>query len=190
MAGQVTAYTSLLLGTQYHTHAFFILIIHDYARLIRWDRSSAVITAPIYYDREPHLFNFLIRYNVAGEETCGHDSTICPFTPDEGQPSMFTKLDNAKQLLSITIDSKRFIVPSPSPRPDIPVGCWTQVSIAYNLQRKKCVLIKDFWQLLLHGLHPEGEIYRRLHDHSVPNIPQYFWLVMLVARSITNPGQT
>ena len=87
---------------------------------------------------------------------------------------MFTKLDDAKQLLSITIDSKHFIVPSPSPWPDIPVGRWTRVSIAYNLQRKKRVLIKDSWRLLLHGLHPEGEIYRRLHNHSVPNIPQYF----------------
>ena len=30
MAGQVIAYTAMLLGTQYQTHAFFILIIKDY----------------------------------------------------------------------------------------------------------------------------------------------------------------
>jgi hypothetical protein len=140
-AGQITAYASLLLGAQYRTHTFFILIIRDYARLFRWDRSGAVFTAPIYYDREPHLFNFLIRYNVAGEETRGHDSTVFPFKPDEGQePLIFTKSDDAKQLLSITIQSKHFIVPSPSPRPGIPVGRWTRASIAYDLQRKKYVL--------------------------------------------------
>ncbi|KAF8270304.1 hypothetical protein EI94DRAFT_1439202, partial [Lactarius quietus] len=35
----------------------------------------------------------------------------------------------------------------------------------------KCVLLKDSWWVLLDDVTPEGEIYSRLHRHSVPNIP-------------------
>ena len=52
-AGQVITYTAMLLGTQYWTHAFSILIIKDYARLIYWDCSGAVVTEPIFYNTAP-----------------------------------------------------------------------------------------------------------------------------------------
>ena len=49
-AGQITAYAAVLLGAQYRTHAFSILIFKDHAGLLRWDRSGAVVTAPVYYN--------------------------------------------------------------------------------------------------------------------------------------------
>jgi len=42
MGGQITAYATMLLGNQHRTHAFSVLVIQDYARLIRWDRGGAI----------------------------------------------------------------------------------------------------------------------------------------------------
>jgi hypothetical protein len=64
-AGQITAYASFVLGSQYHTHLFLILIFKTYARLIRWDCGGAVITGLINYDTQSHLFDFVIRYDNA-----------------------------------------------------------------------------------------------------------------------------
>lgn len=47
MAGQITAYATLILGAQYRTHIFLILILREYSRIIRWDRGGAIVTAPI-----------------------------------------------------------------------------------------------------------------------------------------------
>ncbi|KAI9456112.1 hypothetical protein BJY52DRAFT_1106829, partial [Lactarius psammicola] len=41
----------------------------------------------------------------------------------------------------------------------------------YDIQRKKCVLLKDSWCILLPDITPEGEVYAQLHRHSVPNVP-------------------
>ncbi|KAH9953564.1 kinase-like domain-containing protein, partial [Russula dissimulans] len=53
----------------------------------------------------------------------------------------------------------------------IPVGRWTRLSIAYDVEKGRPVFLKDSWRVLLKGIQAEGEIYRRLHDNNVPNIP-------------------
>ncbi len=83
VAGQIIAYTTLVLSTQYCMHTFLVLVFKKYARLIRWDCGGAVVTAPMYYDDETHLLNFFIRYDHANPETRGHDSTVGPPTKDE-----------------------------------------------------------------------------------------------------------
>jgi len=83
VAGQITAYTTLVLSAQYHMHTFLVLVFKKYARLIRWDCSGAVVTAPMYYDDETHLLNFFVHYDHANPETRGHDSTVSPPTKDE-----------------------------------------------------------------------------------------------------------
>ena len=60
-SGQITAYATSILSSQYCTHVFLVLIVDTYARLIHWDRGGAVVTAPIHYDQDPHLFDFFIR---------------------------------------------------------------------------------------------------------------------------------
>jgi hypothetical protein len=50
--GQITAYATLHMSAQYRTHIFSVLICGSKARLIRWDRSSAIITKPISYDKD------------------------------------------------------------------------------------------------------------------------------------------
>lgn len=178
VAGQITAYATMILGAQYRTHTFSVLIIGEYARLIRWDRAGAVVTAPIYYDAKPHLFDFFIRYDNVNKEVRGHDLTVRRASVVEGEAAQeFLGPDARTPLLSITIplsgseESRQYIIPSPRARPAIPVGRWTRASIAYDVHRKQRVLLKDSWRLLLDDVHPEGMVYERLHKNSVPNVP-------------------
>ena len=179
VAGQITAYATLVLSAQYRTHTFLVLVFKKYARLIRWDRGGAVVTAPMYYDDETYLLNFFVRYDHANPETRGHDSTVGPPTEDEDRNARtLSDLTSAKSLLAVTVadptdpqQSSRYIVCGPYSRPDIPAGRWTRTSVAYDVRRKKRVLLKDSWRVLLDSVTPEGEIYAKLRQNSVPNIP-------------------
>jgi hypothetical protein len=76
VAGQITAYATMVLSTQYCTHTFSVLIIKDYVRLIHWDCAGAVITEPIDFDTKSCLFDFFICYDNVKKEVRGHDLTI------------------------------------------------------------------------------------------------------------------
>jgi hypothetical protein len=122
------------------------------------------------------------RYNFARREVQGYDPTVGFPTKDERAARELLDLTDAKSLLAITIPTPaqpqklhRYIVCGPCAQPDIPKGRWTRVSIAYDSQRKKGVLLKDYWWALQDGFKPEGEVYDLLYRHSVPNIPHCSW---------------
>jgi hypothetical protein len=175
--GQLTAYATSILGAQYRTHLFMVLIVEKYARLIRWDRSGAVVTEPIYFNKEPHLFNFLIHYDIADPEARGHDSTVGLPTEAEIRcaKAAVRELAKAKYFLAVTISDQqsnnRYIICRAKIRPFIPVGRWTRPSVAFDTQNRRRVLLKDSWRVLLDGIKPEGEIYGMLHKKGVSNIP-------------------
>jgi hypothetical protein len=180
VAGQITAYATSVLSAQYRTHAFLVLVIKTHARIIRWDRGGAVVTAPISYDQDPQLFDFFVRYDNASRAIRGHDCTVGLPTYIEAQNARkLPDLADAESLLAVTIsdpgcshESNRYVILPPSPRPDIPAGRWTRTSIAYDVRRDKRVLMKDSWRVILPDIIPEGEIYARLHQNEVPNIPR------------------
>lgn len=178
VAGQIISCATLVLGTQYCTHVFSVLIIKNLVRLIRWDRSGAIVTEPIKYNKDLSFVDFLIRYDNASKAMCGHDPTIdFPSEEDVWAAQVLDDLADTKSLLLITIkDSnssnlRRYIVSTPRARPSIPAGCWTQTSIMYNIKTGDRVLVKDSWQLLLDGIQAEGVVYATLEHHSVPSIP-------------------
>ncbi len=43
--------------------------------------------------------------------------------------------------------------------------------ITYDVATSKLVYLKDFWRTDLPRIQKEGEVYRKLHDAKVPNIP-------------------
>jgi Fungal protein kinase len=179
VAGQIVSYTTTLLSAQYRTHTFSVLVVGNYARLIRWDRSGAVVTEPIYYNAHPSLFNFFVRYDNASKEMRGHDPTVgLPTNDEEWKARMLDDLVDAKSLLAITIQdpsslkSSRYIVRGPRAQPNIPAGRWTRTSIAYDVQTHGRVLLKDSWRVLLDDIQPEGAVYRTLEARLVPNIPR------------------
>jgi hypothetical protein len=173
--GQLTAYATAILSAQYRTHTFMVFIINRYARLIRWDRSGAVFTSRIDFDKESHLFDFFIRYDIADREARGHDITVTPASSQDvllAQANV-PELQGANEFLDVTIKDQHFIISSPESTPHIPVGRWTRASFAYDKHNGRRVLLKDSWRVVLEGVKPEGEVYHLLHEKRVPNIPSY-----------------
>jgi Fungal protein kinase len=184
VVGQITAYATQILSSQYRTHAFTVLICKDLARLIRWDRAGAIVTEPIFYDNESYLHDFLTRYNDAPSNIRGHDSTVTTIS-NLIQPEIFQRarsvvdeLANEDSLLLLAIPepdgsptSRHYAVSQPRVQPDVPTGRWTRTSIAYDVQRSRRVLLKDSWRILIDDIIPEGEVYNMLHEKGVPNVP-------------------
>lgn len=178
--GQITAYASSILGSQYRTHAFMVLITGNLARLIRWDRSGAIVSDRIKFDEEPHLVKFLTQYDRANDEVRGRDTTVTPPTDEEisNAKNVVPELQEELSFLAITIpepangSKRRFIIPHPEPYPDIPVGRWTRPSFAFDVRDSCRVLLKDSWRVLVKDISPEGKIYELLHSHGVPNVPR------------------
>lgn len=188
--GQITAYATAILSAQYRTHLFMVLIVGEYARLIRWDRGGAVVTKRIEFNEVSHLFDFLVWYNGASSEDRGHDSTVSSPSEDEIERAkgIIPEFTNAAEAyLAVTMSSdlgpRRFIIPRPEVRPDAPIGRWTRSSIAYDVKDGRRVYLKDSWRVLQHDLQPEGEIYDRLRENNVPNIPP-----CVVAGDVDNDG--
>src|ERR1700682_568346 len=179
--GQITAYATLVLGSQYRTHVFLVIVFKKYSRLLRWDRGGAVVTAPISHADELHVLDFLMRYSAADREARGHDPTVRRATEDEWKcvQNVCGLADvPMKSLLSVTIptsdqpqDSKHYIIHAPRSEPRIPAGRWTRVSVAYDMERRQRVLLKDSWRVVLPDIMPEGLVYAKLHENLVPNIP-------------------
>jgi hypothetical protein len=171
--GQITAYATLILSAQYRTHTFMVFIVKDYARLLRWDRGGAIVTEPIYFNNDSHLLDFFIRYDIADPKVRGHDSTVSLPNNDEIELAKATvpELAKEKSFLAVEISDQRYIICGPKSRPYIPVGRWTRTSFAYDIERKRRVFLKDSWRVLMDDIQPEGEIYERLHQNNVPNIP-------------------
>ncbi|KAG1827527.1 uncharacterized protein BJ212DRAFT_1257109, partial [Suillus subaureus] len=74
--GQIMSYTAAQLSTQFHTHIFSVLIMHDHTWIIRWDREGAIISSAINYNNKPDLADFFYHYTQASPEMHGVDTPI------------------------------------------------------------------------------------------------------------------
>lgn len=171
--GQMTAYATMILSTQYRTHVFSVLIVKGMARLLRWDRGGAVVTESFPYNDKSYLFDFLFRYNHADLDNRGHDNTVRDSTEQEAQDAQ-TAIDEWKQegrLLTVTIQNQPYVIRPPCAQPDIPVGRWTRTSVAYHCETKKRVFFKDSWRVSHPDVTAEGDIYTMLRNSKVTNVP-------------------
>ena len=146
--GQLTAYAAAILSGQYRTpHTFMVFIVNDYARLIRWDCSGALVTGePIRFNKEPHLFEFLSAMISHYPKVRGHDSTVSSHTNLEIARAISTipEFKKGDTFLAIRHTSNRYIIHAPECRPDLPVGRRTRSSLAYDVQNRCRVLLEGF----------------------------------------------
>ena len=168
------------MSAQYRTHVFSVLICDNHARLIRWDRSGAIVTGQIPYNTEPHLFDFFIRFDRSSRDAQGHDTTVRAATSEERNNAVRVAQElgaSKNDLLVISVSKPtigeplRYVIAPPRASPYIPVGRWTRTSIGYDIQRKRTVFMKDSWRLVLDGVPKEGVVYSRFKLNGVPNVP-------------------
>ncbi|KAI0645199.1 hypothetical protein C8Q79DRAFT_757799 [Trametes meyenii] len=74
--GQIMSYSVLVFDNQQRTHHFTLVIFGDMARIVRWDRSGAVVSEKFNYVQEPlKLARFLWRFSRLSAAQRGHDSS-------------------------------------------------------------------------------------------------------------------
>ena len=80
-----------------------VFVVKNYARLIRWDSSGALVTAKIPFNEKPYLLEIFIRYNITSRDARGHDDrTVGPLTQDEiNRAKGIPELKEAKSLLAV-----------------------------------------------------------------------------------------
>jgi len=179
---QLGTYAAIHIDSQYRAHTFLVLIIGTYARLIRWDRGGMVFTEAIPYNVNPEFFNFFKYYNDASFDVRGIDSIMTKPTDPEIQTTLGTWTsgvdDESQTFLVISLcneagHAQRYVIPSPYPRPSLPVGRCTRTSVAYDLQNNVGVYMKAFWRIVLNDNDiKEGEVYQVLSKANVRNIPR------------------
>ena len=182
--GQITAYATLHMSAQYRTHVFFVLICKDYARLIWWDRSGAIVTNPIQYNVTSELFDFFILLDHSPPNVQGQDTTVRLANPKDTRDAVkavkeLEELEKSQTpLLVVSLPNPttreeplQYIIVSPLASLWIPVRRWTRTSIGYDLQRKRSVFMKDSWRLVIEGVPKEGDVYSKFKANGVPNVP-------------------
>jgi len=175
--GQITAYAAAQLSSQFRTHAYSILISHDTARILRWDRSGTIVTEPIAYNKSPHLVEFFRRYSKAPPAMHGKDETVSRPTPaEEERARNALDLDKTASLVRLSIpcadgNDRYFITPTPEATLYTPPGRATRGFRAYDIARQELVFLKDSRKINLPDISPGGEVYMILNTAQVSNVP-------------------
>lgn len=174
-AGQITAYAAAQLGSQFRTCVYSVLVVKSWARLIRWDRTGAIVTEPIHYNDSCELAEFFRRYHKASPKLRGVDTTATTPTPDEDRLARnCLEVNENAILVKITVpglnSQMEYVVCAPIASHYTPPGRATRGFEAYDVQRCRKVYVKDTWRVDLPGIEKEGETYELLHAAGVRNL--------------------
>jgi hypothetical protein len=181
---QITSYATCHMAMHSHTHVFQFLVIADYARLLRWDRSGVVVTRKIDLN-DKNLAEFFWRFDNLKAEERGWDTTVISPSDEEVEEAKVElskaelKLGKGRdelrpRYLKIFLGPERdsYIVRSLSyAGTQSPFGRATRAFAAYSLQNKKAVFLKSTWRVVSETRRPEHEIYKELHEAGVKHIP-------------------
>ncbi|KAH9030573.1 hypothetical protein EDB83DRAFT_1848361 [Lactarius deliciosus] len=176
--GQITAYASAQLGSQFRTHVYSIFIMKQTARILRWDRTDTIVTEPIKYNESPLLAEFFRRYSKASPEMRSMDLSVSDPSPEEKiAAARALELDGAIPLVKLSVpgadgSSLYFVAPTPTSVLYTPPGRATRGFRAYDVSRGTLVFLKDSWRIDLPDIRPGGSVYKTLNDAGVRNVPR------------------
>ncbi|KAI6097159.1 hypothetical protein F5141DRAFT_1255676 [Pisolithus sp. B1] len=177
--GQITSYAVRQFYSQYRFFAFSIVVFGDHARLVRWDRSGAVVSARFnYVDNANLLVDFLWRFSHLSREDRGHDPTVSPAsdlseeTAQEIRETLNLKAGTA--LLKFDIPHKdghkSFYGPHfPHPVRSLIGRSTRTVPVCDLVEGRPCkAFLKEYWRLA--GVRGEVEVYAHLARYDIPHI--------------------
>ena len=189
--GQIVLYSTRQQTYQFRICAFSVGIFGDVARLFRWDRSGAIVSAPIHYSKKgnTYLAEFFRRFDLMNRAQRGWDPTVFSATLDEA-----AAFDNAirsvvgegnNQLLASLFQSvgdqrnyprNRIEIPTEGEDPQVvsyvvgrpiaiarsPTGRATRGFVALSMFTGKLVFLKDSWRPNIEGMMGEAHWFERL----------------------------
>ena len=182
--GQLIEYATSHHRSQFRVFSFSVAVIEDTFRLLRWDRSGIIYTAPSNL-ADGYLFEFLWRFNHLSPVDRGYDSTVSSADNDEAESALpklrtYPKFENVQKenLHRILVwddrspndGPRRYITPSAKWATEALIGRATFGYIAFDVERGELVYLKDFWRVDHPEIQKEGDVYRELHEAEVRNI--------------------
>ncbi|KAI0321329.1 hypothetical protein OF83DRAFT_1081044 [Amylostereum chailletii] len=189
---EMTSYVMAMFKSGHRVFTFSVLIMHEEARLMRWDRSGAIFSERFNWQTTTYLTKFLWRFNFMTPAQRGFDTTVS-MPSDQEIRLAHGAFDAARKRLSYhTLPDKnetlrRFevwdgndchvvIAGQPQSYPDTLPGRSTSGYIGIDITdtaTPTVVYLKDTWQISLPGIPVEGEVYQRLNKKKVPYLPDY-----------------
>jgi hypothetical protein len=174
--GQITTYAAVQLGSQFRTHIYSVLIVKDTARIFRWDRSGAIVTEAIHYDKSPLLVDFFRRYSKAPPDMRGVDQSVSDPTLEEARAArqaLELRANEPVFKLAVPVQGgapRFFITSAPRAAFYTPPGRATRGFHAYDISQATLGFLKDTWRVDMRQILPEGETYKLLSEARVCNI--------------------
>jgi len=187
--GQMALHSTRMQMYQFRTCVFSVGIFGDVARLLRWDRAGAIMSAPIHYSAAGNreLAEFFYRFDRMNPSQRGWDPTVCDATEEDaaafaqairtvakgrnaallksllesvGEPSDYPR----KKIDVVYGAGKRasYIVGRSSLTAKSPTGRATRGFVAMDVETKALVFLKDSWRPDMAGVKSEGHWYKRL----------------------------
>ena len=186
--GQLCSYAAAHAGSQFRVHTFTLSICARSARFIRWDRSGATVTESFDYIEQPDvLAHFFWRYAHLNHSQRGHDTSVSQASPEDLQQIQHVekrlRIDNPahREFRIIMVPDRDdpkvetpFIISFPPKyTARSPFGRATRPMLAFNMETREIVFLKDYWRADVDGMEKEGEIYALLESKNVPNIAPF-----------------
>ncbi|EED84704.1 predicted protein [Postia placenta Mad-698-R] len=176
--GQIINYAAAVLHNQPRQFCFMIVVSGCRARLLRWDRSGAIVSESfdfVHEDKET-MFRFLYKYGSMARHERGYDPTVTAATKQEVQDMKAKITKNRDGLHPVdpvrgtdSHESGRGIIfAKPHKSSGSPIGRGMQGYVAYNVDEKRLVYLKDSWRFA--DVIPEHKTYIKLWQNEVPYI--------------------
>ncbi|OBZ74000.1 hypothetical protein A0H81_06312 [Grifola frondosa] len=161
------------MSREHRTHIYTVLVLHKFARLIRWDHSGAVVTEKFNYKAHPEILGeFFWRFAHMTDEAQGYDPTAQLVSPGT---TLYRLMDQmAAEKLSQSFDyirvafqksldarwlryklavedkergTRYFLVGKPQHISSGLVGHGTRSYVAIDVEKEEFVHLKDHWRL-------------------------------------------
>jgi hypothetical protein len=170
------------MDSPFRLYSISLLIFHNHARFIRWDRSVAIVTRKFDYTKNPNLLaGFLWSVSHAPPDLLGIDPTVSEASNEEAQLAHhLLEVASERPVYKVTIPSRddpsqseTYLLPTSYWKSSSPFGRGTRSTTAIRLRDHKLVFVKDYWRVEAEGSLSEGQIYRRLEDANVPHIATF-----------------
>ncbi|KAH7881734.1 hypothetical protein F5I97DRAFT_1932577 [Phlebopus sp. FC_14] len=174
--GQLTAYGLAHLGSQFRNFAFSVLIMGTHARFMRWERAGVVVTRRFNYIENPGLLaGFFWRFSHLSVQGRGTDESVeaADSLPPAEEKHILQALglNDGSPLFKYKVPDgeagRSFFGPRPPCPPYSLIGRSTRALPVYDLEKKKCVYLKDTWRIDASEIKPEGEVYEMLHNAQI-----------------------
>ncbi|KAI0311318.1 hypothetical protein OF83DRAFT_1151462 [Amylostereum chailletii] len=173
-----------LFGSHSYVFFFSILVMDDAARLLRWDRSGAIVSERFEWTSPSNpLSDFLWKFGHMTPEDRGFDTTFSSPSPEEATLALAAFQRSDKISISpedplrkvsvrddVTGQDHLYVVAAPQSSHGAFFGSCTTGYVAFDLSRGVLVWLKDTWKSQSSST-PEGDIYRRMAEKDVPHVP-------------------